>query len=434
MGSIYDEMETANFNHGGVVHGKADASDAGAELLRSIMSKYKGGDYAARDSREEAFLKPAAPAPADAALIEMVAKHKRKKVEQVEEVPQSPQYTFGDSLASAADKAADKLSVAGPALGAAAMDGASDALSTVTASLASAAQSVSGVGESMYDSGKGMLKGVRDTAIGAYSAYKKRSIEGEMSDLGDPRPEEDNVYSSEMTGITREPMVNTFDEGMMDWFATSEQLTTETVNGVVTYPYGVEEGKFQGVDREAYKTKDGTYRDRDFAVAVFQAHKKKLKSNHPEWDTYPLGVREALASYKWNYGLGNNVVKHAVAAAKETDPAKQKALFKKSMISMLDTFGAKDTAKGVDNKGAMTGLVKRRANDYNRAATDLGYKPIATYSLNNKGSGAEAVYKDADGNVISTQKSTYKVHTNNRAVTDKNVARVDKTNWNQMIA
>ena len=225
----------------------------------------------------------------------------------------------------------------------------------------------------------------------------------------------------------------TFDTGMMDWFASTEGTETATVNGTVTYPYGVEEGKFQGVDREAYKNKDGTYRDREFATAVFGKHKATLKKKHPQWDTYPLGVKEALASYKWNYGLGNNVVNYAVAAAKLKDPTKRKAMFKKSMTSMLDTFGAKDTAKGADKKGAMTGLVKRRAADYNRAADDLGYTKIASYSLSNKGTGAEAVYKDAAGNVISTQKSTYKIHTNNKAVTDKSLARVDKTDWDNII-
>ena len=230
------------------------------------------------------------------------------------------------------------------------------------------------------------------------------------------------------------PIVTTFSDGMMDWFATTEGTKTATVNGVTTYPYGVEEGKFAGVDRELYKNTDGTYKDKEFAKAVLATHIKTLKANHTDWDTYPKGVKEALTSYKWNYGLGVSVLSKAKEAAKLTDPAVRKAKFKEAMLSMLDTFGAKDTAKGVGKKGAMTGLVKRRAVDYNRAAADLGYPKIATYSLSNKGTGAEAVYKAADGTTISTQKSTYPIHTNNNGVIDKTVTKVDKTNWEEMFS
>ena len=215
------------------------------------------------------------------------------------------------------------------------------------------------------------------------------------------------------------PVVATHSDNMIDWFATSEGTKTTTVNGVVTYPYGVETGKFAGVDRELYKNEDGTYKDKEFAKAVLATHLKTLKAKHTDWATYPKGVKEALTSYKWNYGLGVNVLAKAKAAAKLTDPIARKAKFKEAMTSMLDTFGAKDKARGAGKDGAMTGLVKRRADDYNRAAADLGYTEIATYSLNNKGTGAEAVYKAADGTVIATEASTYKIHTNNKAVTDK---------------
>ena len=215
------------------------------------------------------------------------------------------------------------------------------------------------------------------------------------------------------------PVVTTHSDNMIDWFATSEGTKTTTVNGVVTYPYGVETGKFAGVDRELYKNEDGTYKDKEFAKAVLATHIKTLKAKHTDWATYPKGVKEALTSYKWNYGLGVNVLAKAKAAAKLTDPIARKAKFKEAMTSMLDTFGAKDKARGAGKDGAMTGLVKRRADDYNRAAADLGYTEIATYSLNNKGTGAEAVYKAADGTVIATEASTYKIHTNNKAVTDK---------------
>ena len=215
------------------------------------------------------------------------------------------------------------------------------------------------------------------------------------------------------------PVATTHADNMLDWFASSEGTKTTTVNGVLTYPYGVEEGKFAGVDRELYKKEDGTYKDKEFAKAVLATHIKTLKANHPDWATYPKGVKEALTSYKWNYGLGVSVVTNAKAAAKLTDPTARKAKFKEAMASMLDTFGAKDKAKGDGKKGAMTGLVKRRADDYNRAADDLGYTKIATYSLNNKGTGAEAVYKAADGTVIATETATYKIHTDSKAVTDK---------------
>ena len=38
--------------------------------------------------------------------------------------------------------------------------------------------------------------------------------------------------------------VTTHSDNMLDWFASSEGTKTTTVNGVVTYPYGVEAGKF----------------------------------------------------------------------------------------------------------------------------------------------------------------------------------------------
>ena len=270
--------------------------------------------------------------------------------------------------------------------------------------------------------------------------------EVEKTTLKKPTVEEESTVSVEMNKMLEEnksqvkvDATPSFEDGLFDWFSRSEGTVTATVNGVVTYPYGVEEGKFQGIDREAYKNEDGTYKDREFAIAVWGKHKIKLKENHPQWDSYPLGVREALSSYKWNYGLGKNVVSYAVAAAKEKDPVKQKALFKKSMTAMLDTFGATDKAKGEGVKGAMTGLVARRANDYNRAAKDLGYPKITTYSLSNQkdGTGAVAVYKDKDGTEISTQKSSYKIHTDSKSAkdrkTNKSIVSVDLTNWSEAI-
>ena len=270
--------------------------------------------------------------------------------------------------------------------------------------------------------------------------------EVEKTTLKKPTVEEESTVSVEMNKMLEEnksqvkvDATPSFEDGLFDWFSRSEGTVTATVNGVVTYPYGVEEGKFQGIDREAYKNEDGTYKDREFAIAVWGKHKIKLKENHPQWDSYPLGVREALSSYKWNYGLGKNVVSYAVAAAKEKDPVKQKALFKKSMTAMLDTFGATDKAKGEGVKGAMTGLVARRANDYNRAAKDLGYPKITTYSLSNQkdGTGAVAVYKDKDGTTISTQKSSYKIHTDSKSAkdrkTNKSIVSVDLTNWSEAI-
>jgi hypothetical protein len=287
---------------------------------------------------------------------------------------------------------------------------------------------------------KGFFEQLGDKLSDVYSALTvdTSTYDDEMRDLNLVEEPKEEVVIPSKSEATKDTTPS-FEEGLFDWFSRSEGTVTATVNGVVTYPYGVEEGKFQGIDREAYKNEDGTYKDREFAIAVWGKHKIKLKENHPQWDSYPLGVREALSSYKWNYGLGNNVVSYAVAAAKEKDPVKQKALFKKSMTAMLDTFGATDKAKGEEVKGAMTGLVARRANDYNRAAKDLGYPEIATYSLSNQkdGTGAVAVYKDKDGMVISTQKSSYKIHTDSKAVTgrkiNKSIASVDLTNWSQAI-
>lgn len=124
-GLVDNEMETLNFNHGGVVHGKADASDAGAELLKSIMAKYKKGDYAARDAREEARVAQPTPTqddrptpsyddrPAlDAAVIKMVEDHKRKQVVQAEEFSDTEQSFLNYKLSNLAEAGGDVLSEA----------------------------------------------------------------------------------------------------------------------------------------------------------------------------------------------------------------------------------------------------------------------------------------------------------------------------------
>ena len=126
-GLVDNEMETLNFNHGGVVHGKADASDAGAELLKSIMAKYKKGDYAARDAREEARV--AQPTPTqddrptpsyddrsalDAAVINMVADHKRTQIERAEEFSKPQGLT--DKLSNLAEEGGNVLSSIGASL------------------------------------------------------------------------------------------------------------------------------------------------------------------------------------------------------------------------------------------------------------------------------------------------------------------------------
>jgi len=393
-GLVDNEMETANFNHGGDVHGKADASDAGAELLRSIMSKYKGGDYAARDSREEAFLKPAAPA--DAALIEMVAKHKRKKVEQAEAVPQSPQYTFGDSLSSAADQAADKLSVAGPALGAAAMGGASDALSTVTASLASAAQSVSGVGTDLASN-------AGDFLVGSYQDYKQRDL-NTRTRLG-------STYDDEMAGmdlVKKEVARKGADTNIVESIHT---VVRQQENGVRAgwtektgkwLPHPSVEG---GIDTIGYGHKFATQEEADAMAA---------KGGITE--------EEAQALFK---------VDMAVAEARAKKAYENK--YEEREWDSLDTLGKLMLSEIAFNTGTLLENGVYNWPNLTKAIHDKDYK-AASKQLNR-------TYTREDGTQISLRERTDALRVVYESLlpeagwsTGNTQAAVDKTDWNRMIA
>ena len=161
-GLVDNEMETLNFNHGGVVHGKADASDAGAELLKGIMAKYKKGDYAARDSREEARVAQPTPTPTqddrptpsyddrpalDAAVIKMVEDHKRKQVVRAEEFSEPQQSFLNYKLSNLAEAGGDVLSTTAASISEAAMD----------------------AGEAAVDSGIGIAKKVYRKGRDAYN-------------------------------------------------------------------------------------------------------------------------------------------------------------------------------------------------------------------------------------------------------------------------
>ena len=494
MGSIYDEMETANFNHGGDVHGKADASDAGAELLRSIMSKYKGGDYAARDSREEAFLKPAAPA--DAALIEMVAKHKRKKVEQAEAVPQSPQYTFGGSLSSAADQAVDKLSVAGPALGAAAMGGASDALSTVTASLASAAQSVSGVGESLLeagmDAGTDLARNAGDFLVGTYQDYKQRDL-NTRTRLG-------STYDDEMAGIKKEeekvkPNTSFEVDGFEHTLAAEGDKHHVDGGGVITMSYGiVPDINSISLNGNLFNPRTGhTFKvgsdlskidfsnatktvrdvvikrvdyttDKEFANAVYTTMATKTKSNlesnkgfKSKWVDLPREAKIALVDLDFNTGVGKATptTEKEKGGSHWSDTALMATEMVKPLVDRSTANLIKFTQNFQDNGESPRGLLRRRLNAYNLVSK---VEDKAVYTKQHKEVVADGVYKGkyrhdvfrADGTIIV---SWYKVKSpatkadesvqrvgdgelfNELPVSPKpKQAAVDKTDWNRMIA
>ena len=208
-----------------------------------------------------------------------------------------------------------------------------------------------------------------------------------------------------------------FRDTMLTEFETSEGGETEDAgNEQKTYKYGVEAKTLEDldIDREDYKQADGTYNDLAVAQQVFSNKFAKFEKNHPDWASMPDGVAKALMSYHWNANnTGVKLKKGVNDALKLTGEARKNKFHTTLRDQLLDTVG---TTLKDGTKHSMLGLVKRRATDFNMAATDLGVPPVASYSLDDKKNakgvpiGSVAKYFDAKGTLIKEVNLSRTVH------------------------
>ena len=113
-GLVDNEMQALNFNHGGVVHGKVGASNVGADMLAKLIAQNKQGDFKRGDAREVQSTPTSGDdrSALDAAVINMVADHKRKQVVQAEEFSEPQQSFLNYKLSNLAEAGGDVLSEA----------------------------------------------------------------------------------------------------------------------------------------------------------------------------------------------------------------------------------------------------------------------------------------------------------------------------------
>ena len=115
-GLVDNEMQALNFNHGGVVHGKVGASNVGADMLAKLIAQNKQGDFKRGDAREVQSTPTSGDdrSALDAAVINMVADHKRTQIERAEEFSKPQGLT--DKLSNLAEEGGNVLSSIGASL------------------------------------------------------------------------------------------------------------------------------------------------------------------------------------------------------------------------------------------------------------------------------------------------------------------------------
>ena len=228
----------------------------------------------------------------------------------------------------------------------------------------------------------------------------------------------DPLDRASMEGSTRGPVpVSQQGESSTEWNATTftrdilgrfegTEAHASLEGGRDTAAYGV---KFsQGLNREDFDS------DLAFAAAVAQKHydsaASRFSSQGRNLSDLPASVQNAIVDLHYNVGsIGST-------AEKET-PVDM-------MRNTLDFIGA-TTADGT--RGSVLSLARRRAENWNSAAADLGVSRISSIEQVPTNGGTEFRYLDADGNVVHrtttsrtpitfTGGTSYEVNTDTRRV------------------
>jgi hypothetical protein len=176
--------------------------------------------------------------------------------------------------------------------------------------------------------------------------------------------------------------------------------------GAATGAFGV---KFsQGLNREDFDS------DLAFAAAVAQKHydmaASSFSSQGRSLSELPVSVQNAIVDIHYNNGT--------IGSTAEKDTPVD------MMRNTLDFIGA-TTADGT--RGSVLSLARRRAENWNSAAADLGVSRISSIEQIPTNGGTEFRYLDADGNVVHrtttsrtpitfTGGTSYSVNTDTRRV------------------
>jgi len=185
-------------------------------------------------------------------------------------------------------------------------------------------------------------------------------------------------------------------------FKTPEQKTYETdyVNAYLKHHEGTKAHKSLegGKDTAAYGVKFSLGLDRDnyssdahFAAAVALKHKDKVVSSlgKDKFESLPKSVQYGLVDLNFNAGtIGKTAAKPDA----------------KSMMENTLLYTGMKTKSGT--RATVMSLAKRRAYNWNKAASDMGVQKIKKIKLTPQSSGARYTYEDAKGNVIKTFTTT----------------------------
>lgn len=144
----------------------------------------------------------------------------------------------------------------------------------------------------------------------------------------------------------------------------------------------------RGLNRQDYES------DLDFAAAVAQSHydsvASKFSSEGQTLANLPVSVQNAFVDLHYNTGTIGST-------AQKDNPVDM-------MRNTLDFIGV--TASD-GTRGSLISLAKRRAENWNAAASDIGVSRIASVEqVPTRGGGSQFRYLDADGNPIHTVTSS----------------------------
>ena len=202
----------------------------------------------------------------------------------------------------------------------------------------------------------------------------------------------------------------------LDYFREAEGLAKHksAEGGKDTLPYGLK--NVQDINLADYTT-DGTVDYEAAATALIHKRVDGLRKSYAKWDDMQVGLQRTLLSSVWNQGgSGANSLKRKLNVAMDLPVGQRAASIQKALQEdLLDGFSANDPKDG--KLRPITGLLKRKAQEYNMAAEAYNFTPIATFELKRdvKSVGGRTyreagIYYDADGNTVALHRKQSNRH------------------------
>ena len=150
-----------------------------------------------------------------------------------------------------------------------------------------------------------------------------------------------------------------------------------------------------GVRIKRSSFKDGSAGVEEFVAAVIESFavvaKQKVEESGQNWDLLSTPAKRAIVSAGWNIGEGHFASTDMKAAYTEMSKEKpNQAILHKAFLSVVT----------IANGGAATSLARRRAEEWNAIAGEVGGTKIERVTADNSGTNTVMQYYDSNDNLL----------------------------------